>query len=160
MKDKLISFETAKLAKEKGFNFTTNEVYNIKRNIKLGLAMPCDSIASWQERVNLKLVYKPPVSVPTQSLLQKWLREKHNLHVWVTYHYPKNQTGYTRLFNVKYVYVLMFKSNNKRRYNSYEDALETGLQEALKLIEKSVDVSSFGDPVEWQKKEREDRKID
>lgn len=33
-------------------------------------------------------------------------------------------------------------------------------EEAIKLIKKGADVSSFGDPLEWQKKDRTERKID
>lgn len=38
-----------------------------------------------------------------------------------------------------------------------------GLKENLesqRILNNDADVKSFGDPVEWQKKEREDRKID
>jgi hypothetical protein len=32
-------------------------------------------------------------------------------------------------------------------------------QKRLETLRKGADVSNFGDPVEWQKKEREDRKM-
>jgi len=32
--------------------------------------------------------------------------------------------------------------------------------EAIKILNKGVDVSNFGDPLEWQKEVRKDRKID
>jgi hypothetical protein len=69
MKEQLITFETAKLAKEKEFNksFTvwSKEVY-IDRKIsnRCSYAILDDVILS-----------------PTQALLQKWLREIHNKHI-------------------------------------------------------------------------------
>ena len=32
-------------------------------------------------------------------------------------------------------------------------------EKAIELLKKGADVSSFGDPVEWQKKDRIERKI-
>ena len=65
---------------------------------------------------------------PTQSLLQKWLREKHDIHITITsisqeswqYHIqkPKDKLG----------------DNYEEDFENYEEALEVGLQEALKLI--------------------------
>ena len=105
MKEKLIEFETAKLAKEKGF---TN----------FNCFWPDDCLT---------------IGRPTQSLLQKWLREVHNIEVisWPhfkrlsygcdVYHYTtKNSNGFTTI-----------ELNPSK---TYEDALELGLQEALKLI--------------------------
>ncbi len=66
----------------------------------------------------------------TQSLLQRWLREKHNIPVNVTSMYegdygfdinPINSGNHNILFR-------------KKNVGTYEEALEAGLQEALKLI--------------------------
>jgi len=72
-------------------------------------------------------VYQDVVSAPTQSLLQKWLREKHNIHIVIWAHYGwriKIEKG-LRQPN------LLFESDN---FETYEKALEIGLQEALLLI--------------------------
>lgn len=137
MKDELITFETAKLAKEKGFDieepcvaFYTNprskmfgidehlRYYNIK-NTPRKLYYIGESVA---------LNYHNVLFAPTQSLLQKWLREVHNIHVWCIPHI--NSSMY---YGVK---CWLSNSNTVQidAFKTYEEALEEGLQEALKLI--------------------------
>ena len=67
---------------------------------------------------------------PTQSFLQKWLREKYNIDIWCIPIYKGKKTFH---------YQLAVESDNilnqtMERYKTYEEALEFGLQEALKLI--------------------------
>ena len=60
--------------------------------------------------------------------IQKWLREKHNVHIQIL---P---------YNHKYlISILKYGQNGSNpnfdeEYNTYEEALEIGLQEALELI--------------------------
>lgn len=122
MKEQLITFETAKLTKEKGFSEFTYTVYN-----ENGKSFVFNS--GFLSRATR-------IPAPTQSLLQKWLREKHNIVVWLKpYHaelngyYSDNWSVYIddshgRHLITDYIYV-----------HGYEKALEKGLQEALKLIE-------------------------
>ena len=77
MEEKLISFETGKLAKEKGFNIIdVHAYYHINEGYTLGHAL-CYSEVNEQED-NLLLA-------PTQGLLQKWLREVHNINVFMNF---------------------------------------------------------------------------
>jgi len=92
MTDQLITFETAKLSKEKGFDLINH--------LKNGLP-------------------------PTQSLLQKWLRENHNIHIVIS---PTMGAIIVELLNP----ALTWGSIPPQK--SYEEALEAGLIEALKLI--------------------------
>jgi hypothetical protein len=135
MEEQLITLETAVLAKEKGFDSSTvnmcwvksgNESYNGKR-------MSRNSIPYIAEGAALILQ-------PTQALLQKWLREKHNINISITtklnikkwdfipYDLKMNGREY-----VKYYY-FYYKNLKDRKFDSYEDALEEGLVEALNLI--------------------------
>jgi hypothetical protein len=127
MKDELVTFETAKLAKEKGFNIPipqNGQVYGITEG-KIDTAIESNQIKNWNDDK-----YNDICSAPTQSLLQRWLRDEKNLWVWVD-HY-KNRT-YT-------AHISDECDNSKSNelfgniYYSYEQALENGLQEALKLI--------------------------
>ncbi len=80
MKEKLVTFETAKLAKEKGFNIPSRYYYNQKHNkidYDLHEAQVVDGTYV-NSFVNL-LDYP----APTQSLLQKWLRERHRIDVTI-----------------------------------------------------------------------------
>ena len=159
MEEKLILFKTAKLAKKKGFNVECLQAYRIwKENIRKSETEksalediqveyePDYRGGSW-EVVKKFYQSKEHTLAPTQSLLQKWLREKHNIHVntfldttgtWsqgeavkIFYGYEimrETEPGVNRLDCID-IFVDAFT-------NSYEEALEKGLYEALKLIEK------------------------
>jgi len=67
---------------------------------------------------------------PTQSLLQKWLREKYNILLTVL---PWKDHGAD--VNDKYTFrPMIVKIKTWEEFPTYEKALEKGLQEALKLI--------------------------
>lgn len=112
MEDQLIKFETAKLAKEKGF--TQDKHF-----------YPKYSNDNFLEYVN----FKDGISAPTQSLLQKWLREIHKIYASVQ---PVIYTGDE--VASYYQPLLANCSVGKERYKTYEDALEIALFEGLKLI--------------------------
>ena len=76
-----------------------------------------------KEKLNAKL-YR--CSAPTQSLLAKWLREEHNIHL-IAYK-NINIDGYD------WCYITTDGITNINSYKTYEEAYEIGLQEALKLI--------------------------
>ena len=102
MEDTRITFETAKLAKEKGCDL---------ENCTCG-GYP-DGICS-DKRIS-------------QSLLAKWLREEHNIHL-IAYK-NINIDGYD------WCYITTDGITNINSYKTYEEAYEIGLQEALKLID-------------------------
>lgn len=106
MTDQLISFGTAKLAKEKGFNI------HICR------------CGGFPDCVCVDLL-------PTQSLLQKWLREEYNTHIIIEPDIdPLDNTIYYR-WRVR---INMQPAQVGMVAETYEEALEQGLIEALKLI--------------------------
>ena len=124
MKEQLISFETAKLAKEKGFKIPTEVMYkgnekSYGHNNEWGID---------EKRLDGEFPYRNQqwYSIPTQSGLQKWLREKHNIHL-IAYK-NINIDGYDWCF------ITTDGITNINSYKTYEEALEAGLQEALKLI--------------------------
>lgn len=142
MKEQLISFETAKLAKEKGFNEYVNsvlaestpkcELYNFKIIDTDGEIVPCCN-SSLTEFVNTQ--NERFYSAPTQSLLQKWLREKHKLYLTInvaTYmeegKYSAELSGYGKK------HFMSPLIDGFTIYKTYEEALEEGLIEALNLI--------------------------
>lgn len=120
MTEELVTLKTAKLLKEKGFNEYCKNVISDK-----GLMM--ETIF----RTNKDLP-KSFYSCPTQSIAQKWLRETKNLHIEITYMY-----GNYWIYDILTIqnHDLVGLSNRPIiHYNTYEEALEAGLQEALKLI--------------------------
>jgi len=137
MKEELIAFDTAKLAKEKGFNIPCNDFYDLYDN-------PNNKNLSYSLKDNWN-DYKS-YSAPTQSLLQKWLREHVEIEIYVRPSF-KTLDKYIvcymkwrddRKFRQQY-FIIPLNDNSvpegtHQDFNSYEDALEAGLYEALKLI--------------------------
>jgi hypothetical protein len=123
MTDQLISFETAKLAKEKEFKFLGDNQwpslgfrhYTIEEN-----GYPEGKLNT----VNMG------IAAPTQSLLQKWLREDHNMSIEVSCTIVKN--WFYEIYEISSGELLLIQST--KHCNTYEKALEQGLIEALKLI--------------------------
>ena len=118
MEEQLISFETAKLAKEKGFDWLVDTYY-------LG-SVRYDTIEPKSYNKN-----KIKVSAPTQSLLQKWLREEHSLHIELTPTVIKEGYWYSCVYHLEEFYTILV---DRKKDLSYEEALEAGLKKALELI--------------------------
>ena len=112
-----ITFPTAKLAQKKGFKFSHDWKY-IQSEYK-------------RDKNRWKLF------APTQSLLQKWLREKHEIILEViTFNKGWLETG-------KWCYQYHIKNrtdnpNNhlisRKEYKTWEEETEEGLMSALSLI--------------------------
>ena len=132
MEDTRISFETAKLAKEKGFKIPTKVMYkgnekSYGHNNEWGID---------EKRLDGEFPYTNQqwYSIPAQSLLQKWLREKHDIHFEIK---PIFEVNEIRPYHISISKNLSGKNFNYKiigTRETYEEALEIGLQEALKLI--------------------------
>jgi hypothetical protein len=130
LREDLISFETSKLAYKADF------IFKGRTNDWLNTTLPYHE----DGKRNIDFNYEgEDYPAPTQGLLQKWLRIKHNLLVEVNY----------RTFGVSsgngYSYMVERKNKHKNMNNyigmnifegfkTYEEALEEGLQVACKLI--------------------------
>ena len=129
MTEEFVTLETAKLLKEKGFKedvFTFYEVDCVEGDMILSETY--DESENFNEKNDC-------LSAPTQSLAQKWLRETKNIHICVYncacgygYEISKADNG-THIASSVYE-----GTNDGSKWDIYEDALEAGLQEALKLI--------------------------
>lgn len=156
MEEQVISFETAKLAKEKEFKeeclhyyFEDAEFRQHKIEDTYGYygeeytVEYEELLNNWNDKFLIKKNgdrcfgckktngYLETFSAPTQSLLQKWLREEHRLHICIAYGDLSN----------KYMGDIMSHDGKmlvdiECIHDTYEDALEEGLQEALKLVMK------------------------
>lgn len=129
MTEEFVTLETAKLLKEKGFKedvFTFYEVDCVEGDMILSETY--DESENFNEKNDC-------LSAPSQSLAQKWLRETKNIHICVYncacgygYEISKADNG-THITSSVYE-----GPNDGGEWDIYKDALETGLQEALKLI--------------------------
>ena len=140
LKEKLISFETAILAKEKGFKNACDWFVN-KDNEHIFMPdflYPNNSeftydpendpeVIEWEELMNTLVL------APTQSLLQKWLREVHEISIKIDDYYTNSRVR----FDYNVCELGSQEDNPVGIFETYEEALETGLQEALKLIKNS-----------------------
>ena len=121
MTEEFMTLETAKLLKEKGFDLPVETVFNFDDN----------SPQQFKLRVNYNN-FPSFYSRPSQFLAQKWLRETKKLHVEVSY-----------MHGDYWIYDILTIPNHDLvglsdrplvHYKSYEEALEAGIQEALKFI--------------------------
>lgn len=123
MTEELVTLETAKMLKEKGFNEPCMIAMNIEDGRQYGT-----------NRTNSELPIKV-CSHPTQSIAQKWLRETKNIHICVY----NCACGYgyeiSKADNGTHMASSVYKGpNDGDKWDTYEETLEAGLQEALKLI--------------------------
>ena len=134
MEEQLVTFNTAKLAKNKGFTEITRDAYV--------------SIGMLERDINLGNKYKKDYkfwTAPTQSFLQKWLRDIHKIEVQAVF----NTGLYRKLRGASDLSVKKYRNNiimsidkddmfeefsDNDNFDTYEDALEEGLKKALKLI--------------------------
>ena len=115
MKDELIKFETAKLAKEKGFNLDCGWLLHKDND---GSYTNCNDLGYNQS---------------TQSLLQRWLREVHDINVNIR-HWIKQPTSNGGIVQNCYNYDIWLVDECFDVYPTYEEALEAGLIKALELL--------------------------
>ena len=128
MQEQLITFETAKVAKEKGFQYNTDNNLYYNSNGYL----------------NILQFSEEDVPAPTQSLLQRWLREKYNQHIYL-FPLDNGKWGFENnsiSINLDHIFInYMYEG---KEYNSYEEALEVGLQEALNFINSDLFIDNEG----------------
>lgn len=124
MEDILVSLETARLLRERGFCEGSTHFYS--------------NLNSKQELIDNKGAYYingmelDYIEAPTQSLAQKWIREKMNIHIeiyaivagwgWILTKCEGNGSTIKNMEDFNFL-------------DTYEEALEEGLKEALKLIQ-------------------------
>lgn len=128
MQEQLVSFETANLAREKGFDEDCTYVFNTE------LIRVCYVNELYLEARNSD---KKGTTIPTQTLLQDWLREKHNIHIEILIDRTTYPKFCYKIF--KYKHFGDWKQLNEWPegflYSKPEECLENALREALKFIE-------------------------
>lgn len=132
MEDALVGFEVAKLAKERGFHVLCLNSFDSDGHLQINESLNENDKCFLNK---CDVCY----SAPTQSLLQRWLREEHGLIISIepTFTYAlTTKVGYyayvkkvnKEINTLEYLYLDIYFSA------TYEESLEIGLLEALKLI--------------------------
>ena len=151
MKNQVISLEVAKLSKEVGFRDHNCDTYYEEDT--LYEVCPCichtedNECTCGHEAIIYDIVTENVLPAVTQSLLQKWLREKHDIHIVISVYRDMDHRDNYDLKIIKHVLIIPlinkklkgldiledFPIKNSIFY-TYEEALEEGLKEALLLI--------------------------
>lgn len=124
IEESYVSFDTAKLLKEVGFDVPCRDFFTIEGdgNVVITEARSCRYHNSFEDCF---------ISRPTLALAARWLREEHNIFIQLN---PTFDGWLLDLFDLKkHQYILTNKDANA---DSYETALEVGLQEAIKLMKE------------------------
>lgn len=139
MRDEIVTYEVAKLAKEKGFpqdidrwvadlhSATNSNYYNHKGELN-GDCIEIIKCKIQKEEIPKEFEL---VAAPTQSLLQRWLREEKKVHIEIYPVFPSSD-------KVKYgrwiVADAITKSIPIEYFDTYEQSLEDALRYALENL--------------------------
>lgn len=132
--EEICTYEVAKLAKEKGFNVPTDRYYHIYDDVieaQNSLEMTSDGCADFYNSLN-----RCRCAAPTHSLLQRWLREKKNIHIEIVatasgYFWIADKVNGTAITDSD---VLDRGTNEGGCFDTYELALEDGLAYSLRNL--------------------------
>ena len=108
IEESYVSFDTARMLKEAGFDVPCRAGYHANR-----------------------FRYE----APTQALAARWLREVHGIHIFCNYFF-EDGTWFYVIVDLKESDEVRAIHPDIRSYQSSEEALEAGLCEAVKLIKK------------------------
>ena len=136
MREALVSIKTAKLAFEKGFD-EPSYFYFWSDQALIKDITHSENFNGWKYGVLHKQknfveddnIFT--ISVPSQSLLQRWLREKYNIEIWLG-NYGTNPPYKYHAEDIIKDGVLVLEDSEM--FDTFEEALEKGLYESLKLI--------------------------
>ena len=118
--EEICTYEVAKLAKERGFDIPTHYAYN--ENCRKAMYM--------ELCLNRNTKDSHSISAPTQSLLQRWLREEKGYYVYPFYDNESRRWTWVcrELTGDMWIQLLDFE---ERYFATYELALEDALKYAL-----------------------------
>lgn len=126
-----VSFETAKLLREKGFDGQCLGMYT-----KNG-----DLLKTNFKRITNSEKREFPIDAPTLQTAMKWLREVHNIHINLDIHWLHfaNQNGWmyiiTKILENGTDYVdSKGDENDKHFYTTYEQACEAAIRYCLENL--------------------------
>lgn len=125
--EQLITFNTAKLAKDKNFDIQTYDKCWVKT-----LSGKIINNANTTDCLEHNRA-KQYLMQPSQSVLQKWLREKHGIDITICIRGADDYEAYIHENrNLKKQFIMELTYENHKTL--YENCLEKALQEGLKLI--------------------------
>ena len=125
IEEQFVSFDTAKMLKEAGFDVPTSTHYS-----NSGKVWQSSAPEDYNDDKSCKAC-----SRPTQALAARWLREVYNVAIYSLYDDDMEQWFYVVDAFTKNPVINGFQSGSE--YDDYESAFEDGLREAIKLIKNN-----------------------
>lgn len=121
-----VSFETANLLKEKGFNEKTHRCYNLCT--KEHELSDIDDIAlnNWE-------LADDGVSAPTLQMTMKWLREVHKLFIDI-FPWDKPNNFLYNIYKIHDTCLEVVDNEEIFHYNTYEEAAEAVIKHCLENL--------------------------
>ena len=134
IEEQFVSFDTAKMLKEAGFDVPCRGIYRAYR-IGTFVFHEYDRKSAKDDLCrNAVDGFQYEYLAPTQALAARWLREVYNLAIYSLYDDDMEQWFYVVDAFTKNPVINGFQSGSE--YDDYESAFEDGLREAIKLIKK------------------------
>lgn len=134
--EQFITPETAKLAKQAGFDWEVkNYYYHTTVGWKLRNSRDIPEYIKGNDRC---------ISAPTQSVLQRWLREEKGYNIYISHTYTVIDGQIKSIWEVLYEEMLFLKPNStfileddfgrSLEFDIYEDALEAAEKKCLTIL--------------------------
>ena len=127
-----VSFEVAKLLKEKGFDEGCSFVVNAISKGVMPVSWPTTNSDIEDDKANL-------IALPTHQMAMKWLREVHNKHCDIGY--DIDLYWFFQIIELKelkehfdYSELKYYHTENDTGFNSYEEAVEAALKYTLEKL--------------------------
>lgn len=117
-----VSFETAKLLKEKGFDAKCDYLY-VDGELVRARGWACN----WNQGETLFTDYKNECSAPTLQMAMKWLREEHNIFIRIIQSHIEYCSCEIYYNKVQYY---QFRES----FNSYEEAADAAIKYCLENL--------------------------
>lgn len=130
-----VSFEIAKLLKEKGFDEGCSFVVNAISKGVMPVSWPTTNSDIEDEKASL-------IALPTLQMTMKWLREIHNIFIVIephTYDYINGKNS-SYVFAIwegdNYIEIYSYKNSGLRgiSYSTYEEACEAAIKYCLENL--------------------------
>lgn len=138
IEESYVSFDTAKMLKEEGFDVPCRGIYRAYR-IGTSVFHEYDRKSAKDDLCrNAVDGFQYEYLAPTQALAARWLREVHRIVIDVAF-IPPSVNGDVWQYFIGEMDNMVWKGDYEPsgcEYATYEQALEAGLQEAIKLIKK------------------------
>lgn len=134
IEEQFVSFNTAKMLKEAGFDVPCRGIYVTDRTgyyefREYDNKQTTDDLC-WNTEDGFQYEYL----APTQELAARWLREVYNIAIYSLYDDDMEQWFYVVDAFTKNPVIDVFQSGSE--YDSYEEAMEAGIVKCLELVKK------------------------